>query len=220
MKTKLRNLLLILAISLTGVSAAKAQAIIRIAGATADRGNVHAAILYALGSTDGSTLTSGSFGYIGTKGLSGANSGIFVGTLQSTGSAVIIETTFNGAEAGIQTVAASIAIGYLPTSSTVSSGAGHAGLADPTVSGNPNTQAVPDIAVADQEQSASAFYGKYHGFVYPALTEDANSPVGISPFKWLVSKGAPSWGTNLTSNAARQLFETEACLWRFSRQSF
>ena len=42
---------------------------------------------------------------------------------------------------------------------------------------------------------------------YPALNEDANSPVGAVIFKWVASKGSPAGLTNLSSPQARALFQ-------------
>ena len=65
---------------------------------------------------------------------------------------------------------------------------------------------LPDIGMADQFQSSSAFFGLYRGITYPTLLESPNSPVGIVPFKFMANKGAPGGLTNINTQQARALF--------------
>ncbi len=185
---------------------ANAQTTVRIVGSTAYRGPTHAAILKALGSTDGATLTSGSFGFTGST-FSSAGSAIFFGTIS--GTSVVIQTTWTGSEGGIGTVSAKQTISFLPTSTAVSNGSGTSGAADPTKAGNPSDLEIPDACMSDTEQGSSYFNGNYQGTLYPSLSEATGSPVGIVPFKWVATKGASGHFTNITSQLVRALFGGE-----------
>ena len=104
----------------------------------------------------------------------------------------------------MQTVAGSVAIAFLPdTTATSTGGTGGATVATPANGGD---VAVPDVGMADQFQSSSAFFGLYRGITYPTLTESPNSPVGIVPFKFMANKGAPAGLTNINTQQARALF--------------
>lgn len=181
-------------VALACISIAQAQTTVRFTGSTAYRGNVHAAIthIYDAGFT---------YGYTGTS-LGGAAQAIFLGTVG--GQPFTIKTSWSGSEGGIQTVAAQVSIPFLPNTTPVSTG----GTPNATVAtaGNGGDVAIPDVAMSDSFQSASAFFGLYRGVTYPTLTESVNSPVGIVPFKWLASKGAPASLTNLTTQQAKALF--------------
>lgn len=189
LKTILAGLL-----TLACVSFAQAQTTVRITGSTAYRGAVYNAITHSY--TAGYT-----YAYTGTS-LSGAQQAIFVGTVG--GQQVTTKTDFTGSEGGIQTVAGQVAIPFLPDSTATSTG----GTSGQTVatSANGGDVAVPDVAMSDTFQSSSAYFGLYKGKNYPTLNESPNSPVGIVPFKFIASKGAPAGLTNITSQQARALF--------------
>ena len=122
---------------------------------------------------------------------------IFFGTIG--GQPTTIKTAWSGSEGGMQTVAGSVAIAFLPnTTATSTGGTGGATVATP---GNGGDVAVPDVEMSDSFQSSSAFFGLYRGVTYPTLTESPNSPVGITPFKFVASKGAPAGLTNITNQA-------------------
>ena len=175
-------------------SVAQAQTTVRITGSTAYRTQTHNAIrnIYDAGFT---------YGYTGAS-FGGASQAIFHGTVG--GQTVHIKTTWSGSEGGIQTVAGSVAIGFLPDSTTTSTG-GTSG-ATACLSGGGCDVSIPDAAMSDSFQSSSAFFGLYRGVTYPTLTESSNSPVGIVPFKWVASKGAPPALTNITTQQAKALF--------------
>jgi hypothetical protein len=171
------------------VSAAQAQTTVRFTGSTAFRLNTHNAILHIY--DPGVT-----YGYTGTN-FGGAQQAIFHGTIG--GQTVHIKTAWSGAEGGIQTVAGSVAIPFLADGTATSTG----GTPNATPGGD---TAIPDIAMSDQFQSSSAFFGLYRGITYPTLTESPNSPVGIVPFKFMANKGAPAGLTNINTQQARALF--------------
>lgn len=171
------------------VSVAQAQTTVRLTGSTAFRANTHAAILhiYDAGVT---------YGYTGTN-FPGANQAIFHGTIG--GNTVHIKTSWSGAEGGVQTVAGSVAISFLGDGTPTSTG----GTPNATAGGE---SAIPDVAMGDQFQSSSAFFGLFRGIVYPTLSESPNSPVGIVPFKFVANNGGAAGLTNLTSQQARALW--------------
>lgn len=181
-------------VAIACASVAQAQTTVRFTGSTAFRLNTHNAILHIYDS--GVT-----YGFTGSS-LGGAQQAIFHGTIG--GQTVHIKTAWSGAEGGMQTVAGSVAIAFLPDSTSTSTG----GTSGATVAtpGNGGDVAVPDVGMADQFQSSSAFFGLYRGVTYPTLTESPNSPVGIVPFKFVANKGAPAGLTNINTQQARALF--------------
>src|SRR4249919_2553174 len=135
-------------------SVAQAQTTVRITGSTAYRTQTHNAIrnIYDAGFT---------YGYTGAS-FGGAQQAIFHGTIG--GQTVHIKTAWSGAEGGMQTVAGSVSIAFLPDSTSTSTG----GTSGATVAtpGNGGDVAVPDVGMADQFQSSSAFFGLYRGITY------------------------------------------------------
>lgn len=184
----------ILAVGFAGM--ANAQTVIKFTGSTAYRANVHTAILHAMGSSNGTSLTSGSFGYVGTT-LGGASQAMFVGSVA--GNPVIIKTSWSGSEGGLKTVSNNVNVAFLSDSNSANltpAGAGSlGGLGDVSV---------PDVAMSDTWQSSSNYNGTYQGVNYAALTESGTSPVGVVPFKWLASPGTTF--TNITSQQVRGLY--------------
>jgi len=177
------------------VSVAQATTtVVRLTGSTAYRGNTHNAIrnIYDAGYT---------YGYTGSS-FGGAAQAIFSGTIG--GQPVTIKTDWTGSEGGIQTVAGSVTIPFLPNSTPTSTGG--TGGATVATCVNGGDCAVPDVAMSDSFQSSSAYFGLYRGVTYPTLTESPNSPVGIVPFKFLANKGAPAALTNITLQQAKALF--------------
>jgi hypothetical protein len=167
---------------------------VRLTGSTAYRANVHAAITHVL--TSGFT-----FAYSGST-LGGSTYAIFHGTIG--GNPVVIKTSWSGSEGGIQTVSAQLPVLYYDDSVLGTTG-GQGNLGTPVVGTNGVTQA-PHVAMSDSFQSSSAFFGQFRGTFYPTLTESPNSPVGIVPFKWVVSKTPPTGLTNITEQNARYLY--------------
>ena len=176
-------------VAIACASVAQAQTTVRFTGSTAFRLNTHNAILHIYDS--GVT-----YGFTGTS-FGGAQQAIFHGTIG--GQTVHIKTAWSGAEGGMQTVSGQVSIPFLADGTPTSTG----GTSGATPGGD---NSVPDIAMADQFQSSSAFFGLYRGVTYPTLTESPNSPVGIVPFKFVANKGAPAGLTNINTQQARALF--------------
>ena len=198
-------------------SAAQAQAIdpttkvIHITGSTAYRGQTLTAI---------SAIFDGAFsvGYVGGGAYNGTGAANLRGNIN--GVDVLIKASFSGSEAGLQTVsfgAAPLTVKFLPDSATrAGTGAAHngtqggGGLTDPTTASDTSlfSPDVPDIAMSDTFQAKSEFFGDFKGKNYPALQESPNSPVGVVPFVFVISKtGATSSGiTNITTQLAKNLF--------------
>jgi hypothetical protein len=190
-------------------AAAQAQTPIRITGSTAFRGATVTAISKIFDNNQFSV------GYTGTS-FTGATAANFRGLVD--GVDVLIKTSWSGAEGGVQTVAfgaAPLTVKFLPDDATTTAAApgtaagGTSGLTDPTASGGAASTfkaEIPDIAMADQFQSSSAFFGDYKGKNYPTLVESPFSPVGVVAFKFVASKSAPATVTNITSQLAQNLF--------------
>jgi hypothetical protein len=156
----------------------------------------------ALGSTDGVNLPAGSkYGFTGSS-LSSSRCATFIGTYA--GNSVTVKTSFSGSSGGIQTTAGGLPVKFLPASvdATLLQG-GKASLADPTVSGNPFEQAVPNVAMMDTQQSTTPFNNTYLGVTYAKLQA---ARVGVVPFKWFASKGASANLTNITPLLAQALW--------------
>jgi hypothetical protein len=184
-------------VALGFIQAASAQTKVYITGSSAFRSFAHASIMKLLGSTNGTTLSNGTYGFTGSS-LSGANAAIFQGTFN--GTAVLIKTSWSGSAAGIQTVAYSgsqpFQVGFLPDSVSASlTGTGTAALTDPRPTANPREGAVPQIAFSDVYQSSTPFRGTFNGVAYDSLVDNL---VGIIPFQWVKSKGAAAGITNMT----------------------
>lgn len=181
-------------VALACVSIAQGQTTLRLTGSTAFRANALTAVthIYDAGF---------SYAYTGTS-FTGSNQAIFVGTIG--GVPTKIKTTWTGSEGGMQTVAGSVSISFLPDSTPVSTGG--TPNTPPCTSGGGCDNSIPDVEMADSFQSSSAFFGLYRGVTYQTLTESPNSPVGIVPFKFIASKGAPASLTNITFKEARALY--------------
>ncbi len=187
-------------------SAAHAQTPIRITGSTAFRTATVTAISKIF---DGNTFTAG---YNGTS-FTGATACNFRGLVD--GVDVLVKTSWSGAEGGVQTVSGSLPVKFLPDDAPLSSAAPTTGagatqnLHDPTAAGAASTDfkaEIPDIAMGDQFNFDSAFFGDFQGKTYPALTESPNSPVGVVAFKFVASTSAPATVTNITSQLAANLY--------------
>ncbi len=192
----------VLAIGLVG--AVQAQTPVRITGSTAFRGTTLTAIRNIMDA--GYT-----YGYTGATYTS-SRAAIVKGTVN--GSPVTIKTSFSGSEGGNQTVAGQLTVPYLPDTSATSTG-GTAGLPDPTVSGNPSSNEIPDVALSDTFQASSFFFGNYFGRNYPALNSSNTTNglpvgqiVGIVQFKWIAGRNIPAAMTNMTSQLARNLYSS------------
>jgi hypothetical protein len=197
----------LVAMSFAGM--ASAQTKINITGSSAFRSFAHTAIMKLLGSTNGTTLTTGTYGYTGSSGLGKANSAIFIGSFG--GQSVIIKTTWTGSANGVQTVGSSTSafnVSFLPDDATTSS-TGTASLADPTVNGNPSVLAVPQMAFTDVYQASTPFRGTFASQSYDTLVDNV---VGVVTFQWVKSRGASAGITNITPSLAQaQWIGTGTC---------
>lgn len=165
---------------------ASAQTVVRITGSTAYRGATHTAVTKIL--APGFT-----YGYVGTT-LSGAGAAIFTGNVGNT--SVIIKTSWSGSVGGVQTVSNSLPVKFLPNDTAQSAG-GTGGAANPNTSGNPSESSIPDIAMSDTFQSSTVFN----------TTALIDQIVGVVPFKWVASNGAPGNLTNVTPQLAQNLWQ-------------
>jgi hypothetical protein len=159
--------------------AAQAQTVVHITGSTAFRSAAHNAIKNILGANV-------TYGFTGTS-FTGASQAIFTGWVG--GQPVVIKTSWSGSTGGYQTVAQAIPVKFLPDATPQSAG-GSANAPAGTV------LAVPDVGFGDTLQAATPFNS-------PVLT---TIPVGVIPFKWVASNGAPAGLTNLTPSLAQALF--------------
>ncbi len=175
----LKQLLTAGALCLALATAADAQTVVRLTGSTAFRGATHTALT--------KIITGLNYGYTGGT-LSGASQAIFTGSVG--GNPVIVKTSWSGSVGGIQTVSQGLNVNFLADDTAGLSPGGTANLAAGAVG------EVPDIAMADNFQGATPFKT-------PVLVDQR---VGIVPFKWVVSKGAPLNITNVTPQLAQFLW--------------
>lgn len=163
-----------------------AQTTVRITGSTAYRGATHTAItkIFAPGFT---------YAYTGAT-LGGAGAAIFTGTVG--GQDVIIKTSWSGSVGGVQTVSNSLPVKFLPNDTAQSTG-GTSGAPNPNTSGNPSESSIPDVAMSDTFQNSTVFN----------VTTLIDQVVGVVPFKWVASNGAPGNVTNVTPQLAQNLWQ-------------
>ena len=196
----MKKLTLISAVALSTISTLSAQTDVNVTGSTAYRANFYRAVQAILSpgytvAYNGGTAGAGN----GTQSaLEGSNFAIFNGNLASNGHAVRIKTSFTGSEAGIQAVGKQTAIAFYPDSQTTGA------LADSAGAGTPVNTETAQVDMADTQQAASNFSGRYKGFTYPSLTENANSPLGVVPFKFYGTNGCTVG--NVTAQQVRALY--------------
>ena len=194
----MKKLTLITAIALSTIGTLCAQTDVNVTGSTAYRANTYRGIQAILSSGYTVAFSGGTAGSGTQSDLEGSSFAIFNGTLASNSHAVRIKTSFTGSEAGIQAVGKLTPIQFYPdgtATGTIASGAG---------AGTPSNTEVATLDMADTQQAASNFLGKFHGFAYPSLTENSNSPVGVVPFKFYGAPGTTL--TNVTSQQVRALY--------------
>ena len=166
---------------------ASAETYIRITGSTAFRAATMNAIKNAM------TLTAGGDGYAynGTN-FTGASFAIFKGTLTSNPGIghVTVKCNWSGSVAGVRDVVQANAIGFPPDSTTVSSG-GTTGYNSAN-----NVNETPNVAMSDTYQGSTKY----------TSVSLSDNVVGVVPFAWVASFGAPSGITNMTPQLARGLF--------------
>ncbi len=204
------------ALAFVGMASA-APTVITITGSSAFRGSVHTAIVKVLngtvntsGATPLATLPSaggtGGFAVADASNFTGGNGAIFRGYIGGDSSKeVIIKTSWTGSAAGVQTVASTastFSVRVLPAATALST-TGTFGLSDPTSTSNAADTVLPDIALADNQQVSTPFTGTYAGEAYTNLTA---AKVGIVPFQFVRSKGAPTTIANMTPQIAKALW--------------
>jgi len=190
-----KQLLIAAALCATCAGSAQAQTEVLFTGSTAYRANTMNAILHQLA---GNPFT---YAYSAAT-LGASNFAIFHGTIS--GNAVTVKCTWTGSEGGVQTVSAQVNV-LCYNDNVVGTAGGTPSVGTPVLGGNGVNQ-IPDVDLSDGYQSSSAFFGEFRGTNYPTLTESPNSPVGVVPFKWVVSKTPPAGLTNFTEQNARYLY--------------
>jgi hypothetical protein len=160
-------------------SVAHAQTELRLTGSTAFRSATHTAITKIFASGYRAAHTGAS--------LSSANQSIFKGTIG--GEEVVIKASWSGSVGGVHTVSQNLDVNFLPDSVLPASGTA-AGVATGTEVGK------PDVAMTDNYQAATPFPS-------PVLVD---KPVGVVPFKWVASKGAPAGLSNINPQLAQAVF--------------
>jgi hypothetical protein len=175
----------VLALSLAGT--ADAQTKIYITGSTAFRSATTTAIDGVLTGTvtkasDNATFTS-------------ANAVTWTGGSVG-GQPVTIKASWSGSTGGIQTVAGSLPVRFLPDGATGTANP------DPRNPANPAEVATPDMNMMDSYQSATFFNGTFQGVTYQTLVDNL---VGVVTFRWLASNGFPADQT-MTTQLAQYLF--------------
>ena len=161
-------------------SAAHAQTELRLTGSTAFRSATHTAITKIFSVEGYRAAHTGS-------ALSSASQAIFRGTIGT--EEVIIRTSWSGSVGGVQTVSQNLDVNFLPVSALPASGTS-ANASTGTETGK------PDVAMTDNYQAATPFPS-------PVLVDKL---VGVVPFKWVASKGAPAGLSNINPQLAQAVF--------------
>ncbi len=163
----------------------QAQTDIFVSGSNGDRTATNTAIPHIL---TGTVTFSGN-----NADPTKANYGVFTGGSYN-GTPVTVYVSYIGATGGIKAVAGSQTVKFVPAGST-------GVVADPTVSGNPNQQQIPDFTMSTNFQATSPYVGNYQGVPYETLTDQL---IGVTGLKFLASPGFP--GDNVTSQALEALY--------------
>jgi len=181
----MKTLLLTIAAAAVLAGTASAQTDIFISGSNGDRVATNTALSHILTGT----LTFSGNNADPTK----ANFGVFTGG-SFNGSPVTVYVSFIGATGGIKAVAGSQTVKFVPAGST-------GVVPDPTASGNPNQQVVPDFTMSTNFQATSPYVGLYQGQTYETLNDQL---IGVTGLKFLGSPGFP--GDNVTSQSLEALY--------------
>jgi len=177
---KIKSILMTSALALVSASLANADVTINITGATAFRS--------AASNTIKNAFTSVNYAYSGTS-FTGAQYQIFQGVFPSVSGTTTIRTNWSGSVEGIRDLAQNNTVGYLPASTTMSSG----GTQNATTSGLDN--ATSHLAFSD---------------IYAASTPYDNGSVdgtvaGIIGFRIVANRSANGTLTNITPQQFRKL---------------
>ena len=162
---------------------AMADVTINITGATAFRSAASTAIK--------NSFTSVNYAYNGTS-FTGATYQLFVGTYSGIGGTTTIRTNWSGSVEGIRDLSQQNNIGFLPVSTTVSSGG------TPSASTSSLDSAKPQLAFSDVYSAATPYD---NGTV-------AGSVAGIIAFRLVANASAPASLTNVTAQQFRAMATT------------
>ncbi len=173
----------LLALSAAGI--AHAQTVVHLTGSTAFRASTVIAITHIL--QPGFT-----YAYVGSS-FTGANQQIFTGHTITNNISVIIKTSWSGSVGGVQTVSQQLPISTWLTNSTSQSTGGTSIATGSAIYDSP---AVPEVCMSDGFQSSTPYPS-------PALIE---TTVGVVPFMFVRSAGAPAGLTNITPQLAQNLW--------------
>lgn len=180
----LKSLCLAGLLGLAMAGSAAAQTDVYITGSTAFRSQTHNAIL--------NLMPDEVYAYDKAT-LSASNFSIFTGTIA--GNLVRVKCSWTGSTKGIKDTAGSVSIGFLPNvTSPVASGGG-----TPSVSIASLVNSVPDMNVADSDQSSTL----YTGGTYANLVD---RKLGVQAFVWIANEGSSANLTNITPNQAQNLY--------------
>ncbi|MDB6152470.1 MAG: hypothetical protein JWL90_923 [Chthoniobacteraceae bacterium] len=187
LKTSIATLL-----AIATVQTASADVTIRITGSSAFRAATSAAIK--------NILTNPVYAYDGSS-YSGATHQMLSGTIATLPAAgtVTIKTNWSGSVAGIRDVSQGNNLTFF-ANDTVLTAAGNnlTGSTSPTANAKLTESTFAEIALADNLQSSTRF----------TATTLTDAIVGVVPFAFVASNGAPAAVTNITSQLARTTFST------------
>lgn len=182
---KTSKLLLVGFLTLAAIGTAAAQTKIYITGSSAFR----SATVNGISAVVGVSPTA-----FDTTSATGANAVTWTGGSVG-GQPVTIKASFSGSGGGIQTVAGSLNVRFLPDGATGGS------QPDPRNTANPAEVAVPHVAMSDVFQSSTQFNRTFLGVNYNNLSDTL---VGVVTFKFVASNGFPA--TNISNAQGQQLF--------------
>lgn len=186
------------ALAIAGSASAQTN-VIRITGSTAFRKATVVAI--------GNILNAGyKFGWVGAAASAGATpaylaSGAtyceFQGTTVGANTPVDIKCLWSGSVGGIQALTTQTnLVGWLAATNLTTSG--EANINTSGANPEPTESAPADIAMSDSAQSETAF-------TTPTISGAGDTVVGVIPFQWVASVGAPSGVSNVTALVAQAL---------------
>lgn len=174
---------------------ASATVTIRLSGSTAFR----AATVNAIKAS----MSSGSpqYAWQSSSSFNGASFHIFRGTVSGIADPdVIVKCSWSGSVSGVKSVTTGQLLTFLadstPMSTTPTTAANGANV---NASNLVSNEGAPVICMSDTWQGSTK---------YQAITLTDDTIVGVVPFKWVASNGAPASLANLTPQTARQLLAT------------
>lgn len=178
-------------------STASATVTIRLSGSTAFRAATVSAIK--------ASMSGGSpqYAWQSSSSFTGASFHIFRGTVSGIGDPdVIVKCSWSGSVSGVKAVTTSQLLTFLadstPMSTTPTTAANGANV---NASNLVSNEGAPVICMSDTYQGSTK---------YQAITLTDDTIVGVVPFIWVASNGAPASLTNITPLAARSLLTNGA----------